>query len=502
MKLRLWRMGITGLIVGVLIAGCRWDLSNFFSGDASDDFLSTGRTLSHFQAVQVDPRTEDTAGPQFVEAADLDGDGRLDLVTAWAQSQPLQFHLQRVDDEGNISFETTVLAGSIPVSSTAGIQVADFDEDGRMDIALLAKSRNLDDATTVTFDGAVIMYFGPEDLGDLTDPIQWQEILLTQTDLPGVADGDGSDPEVGGYTDIEAGDLDGDGDVDLVLALNGVPETEGTEEDSAGSVELFTNPAPSRARRGGEWERYRSPFTAITGLETRASAIKDVVLTDVDRDGDPDVIATRPDAVSMNVRWLNNPVVRLEGFAAEWSSHAIGQVATSADVADVADLDGDGVSDVIVRSTGGRVIQWFKGPQTPALTRNVPWQVYTLAEFVSRTPQGLAVADLDLDGQPEVIAAAEGGIAFFQVADSVYEQWSENLIIDDQPSDTNADVPPTTDPNVAPPQIAGTTVTHSVLVTDLDADGVNDLVITLDRSGLSGLTNDALVWFRNTLSAP
>ena len=35
-------------------------------------------------------------------------------------------------------------------------------------------------------------------------------------------------------------------------------------------------------------------------------------------------------------------------------------------------------------------------------------------------------------------------------------------------------------------------------VEDLDCDGGNDLVVTLDRSGLSGLSNDAITWFRNT----
>ena len=46
--------------------------------------------------------------------------------------------------------------------------------------------------------------------------------------------------------------------------------------------------------------------------------------------------------------------------------------------------------------------------------------------------------------------------------------------------------------------IAGTTSINSLVVVDLDGDGASDVVATFDRSGLSGLTNDALVWFRNT----
>ena len=36
-----------------------------------------------------------------------------------------------------------------------------------------------------------------------------------------------------------------------------------------------------------------------------------------------------------------------------------------------------------------------------------------------------------------------------------------------------------------------------VLIVDLDGDGFNDIVGTIDRVELSGLTNDALIWFRN-----
>ncbi|RME37572.1 MAG: hypothetical protein D6788_09155, partial [Planctomycetota bacterium] len=65
--------------------------------------LPAEETRSFFTAFQVDPTAEDTAGPKFVVAADIDQDGLLDLVSAWNQSQPVQLHLQRRDAAGNIS---------------------------------------------------------------------------------------------------------------------------------------------------------------------------------------------------------------------------------------------------------------------------------------------------------------------------------------------------------------------------------------------------------------
>jgi hypothetical protein len=243
--------------------------------------------------------------------------------------------------------------------------------------------------------------------------------------------------------------------------------------------------------------------------------VKDVALGDVDNDGDADVIATYPDAGSLNIRWYRNPVVDVADdyhiSTAEWQTGVVGQVSPKAEFEDlggadiirVGDVDRDGLLDVVVRSSGGRVIQWFKGPGFQATTAplpNLPWRVYTLAEFKERTPEGLAVGDLNLDGQLEVIAAASGGLLFLdsQAAPSVFDQWMERLIVDDAPSGQPGDSPAPTDPNVAPEEIAGTTFINSILVVDLDGDGANDVIATLDRTGLSGLSNDALVWFRST----
>ena len=51
-------------------------------------------------------------------------------------------------------------------------------------------------------------------------------------------------------------------------------------------------------------------------------------------------------------------------------------------------------------------------------------------------------------------------------------------------------------------EVRGGTLINTILVVDLDGDGANDLVTTLDRDGLSGLSNDALAWFRNTRRPP
>lgn len=497
-------VGLAGVSAAVITSGCRGSYSGLAEGG---DFLTTGRTLSHFSAVQIDPPSEDSAGPQFVVAADLDADGLVDLASAWNQSQPVQIHLQRRDAAGAISFKTITLAGSIPVVAVAGLAVEDFDDDGHLDIAVLAKETLLDGPECLVnerpdsgLSGLVLLYLGPSDPALVNRALAWEEVPIGASFLQGAGDAV-STPEVGGYTSMAAGDVDLDFDVDLVVAWNSACGDNGTT-----AVVVFTN-GGATAVRDGTWtaSKIADPFP-------QGTAIKDVAFGDIDRDGDLDVVATLPGARTMNVRWFRNPVIDIPDdyhiSDGGWQVGVVAQIATGADLVRLEDIDDDGITDVVVRSTAGRVIQWLKGPDGPTSgsMRAIPWQVFTIAEFTERAPEAIAVGNLDSDEELEVIASAEGGLVRLdpRSASAVFDQWTETLIIDEHPDqDRDADLP-ATDPNVAPEEAeaSASTAMNSILVTDLDGDGANDLVVTLDRGGLSGLANDALVWFRNTLRRP
>ncbi|UCC30662.1 MAG: VCBS repeat-containing protein [Phycisphaerales bacterium] len=486
--------------IGVL-AGCLGDYTGLIGGGGAGDFLATGRTLSTFTAIQVDPRSEDSAGPQFVAADDLNGDGITDLVSAWNQSQPVQVHLQHQSGSGVISFETITLAGSIPAVAVAGLAVADFDEDGRSDIAVMIKESLLEGAGCLDSEqpqgglrGVIVLYLGPADPTQANQALAWEEVQVEASFLQGEGDAGGA-PEVGGLTSMAVGDMDLDGDMDIAVAWNSA--CGGGTRDAV----VFTNHGPG-AVRDGTWTGTRIPDP----FPKNQSMIKDIALGDIDGDGDLDIVATFPIAQTMNVRWYRNPAVDIPDdyhiTGGGWQVGNVSQIASGADIVSLGDIDRDGIVDVLMRSTNGGLIQWLKGPEGPTTSplRSIPWQVYTLAEFTERSPEALALGDLNSDGQLEVVASASGGLAWFdsQAAPSVYDQWIEHLIIDDQAPGGSGNSLATTDPNVEPQEIAGTTLINSIVVVDLDGDGANDVIATLDRSGLSGLTNDALAWFRNT----
>lgn len=483
-------------------------------GPSSDpnDFLNSGRTASFFTAIQVDPRSEDTAGPQFVAQGDFNDDGMLDLVSAWNESQPVQIHVQRRTTTGAIQFATAPLGGTTPIARVSGLLVEDMDQDGFDDVVVLVKDTGLvaqcdrsreDCEVTETggflpdaLDGEIIIFYNP--LGAALS-MPWEAVVLNQSNLAGTDEG--TLPEEGGYSGIDIGDVDGDGAPDIVVALNSA-EGDPPLTPQVNSVDFYPNPGGALARTTDGWSRFQ--------IYRDLPAIGDVRLSDVDGDGDLDVVATYPTAKSANVRWVPNPIADDDPSAVyeAWPfAVAIGQVAPGANTLQLGDIDRDGLDDVVVKSREGFVIQWFKRPSSPSQTfiRN-PWQVFTIAEFASRAPGAVSLGDLTGDGWLDASISADGAVAMFEPSsplnepESIFDQWIETLIIDDSPEQDTTQADPndllnvSTDPNAIVQEQTATLV-NALLIADVDGDGANDIVGTLDRIGLTG---DALVLFLNT----
>ena len=510
--------GFGFLLIGIILfLGCR---SMYFHPNGSTssgaDFAGTGVAGSRFAAVQVDPRSEDSAGPVFAAAGDLDGDSLMDIASAWNESQPVQIHLQRRNAAGDIAFETVPLGGTTPIARVSGLELADMDSDGRLDVVVLIKdtgqiatcdpSREDCDVTqnggTIpdAIEGGILVFYNPEDA--VSEP--WEATPLITSFLAGRDEGNSL--EEGGYTGIAVGEVDGINGPDIVVAFNSaegdasLPLNAADGEPQLNSIDLWANPGSGRARISDAWSR------AIVYADL--PPVGACRISDVDRDGDRDVVCTYPTAASSNVRWIPNPldlgdINQVYGAWGAFGLHApIGQISSGADSLAVGDLDGDGIDDVLVRSSSGQVVQWFKGPAFPPFDFiRSPWRVFTLAEFLDRKPQAIAIGDLTGDDQVEVAISAEGAIAWFdsQAALSTFDQWGEALIIDDQaPGDDLLEL--FTDPEQFTQQGSTSTLVNGLLIEDIDGDGLGDIVGTLDRVDGSGLTNDALVLFRNQRS--
>lgn len=561
-------------------------------------------TLSFFTAFQIDPESEDTAGPKYVVAGDVDQDGLLDLVSGWNESQPIQIHLQRRSDNGSISFRTITLAGTTPTAIMGGLQLGFINEDEFPDVVVLVKATgfttlcppdNPADPPSVisSLEGEVIVYFNPGSAAAVTSGDLWPEMtlmnpLVTRFDTdpdtgalirtqwvhnqwPGNEEDfetHKTSPETGGYTDLAVANIDGVPGDEIITALNvGACDNLGMEPPFT-LVDLWQNPGPGLSETAEEWG-VLVPVGTIAGfaadirvpLSLMASLpqVNDLEVFDVDDDGDLDVVATYTNAISLNIRWARNPLIPHQpdgasgvdavyaGFDAapiyfhsEWEQRPIGELDSGADRMALGDIDGDGFTDVLVRSTEGQIVQWFRRPTSedippefppnnpPTPDRfNFPWPVYTLTEFEERTPEGVTIGDVDGDSRPEVIIAAGGAVLWFDESSTLtpFDPWLENTIIKDVASGgfvsggttggttggsggtANANASSSTNANTSTPGGSGvgvgavdtSTSINALLVVDLDGDGFNDIIGTLDRRTGAGLSDDRLVWYRNTL---
>jgi len=460
-------------------------------------------TESFFLARAIDPPSEDSAGPKFVVVGDIDRDGLPDLATAWNQSQVVQIHLQRRGADDSVSFESVQIAGTTPIAIVAGIKLADIDRDGWLDIVVLVKHQSflticplngepLDDG----FAGVVLILFSPG--GVVTNGADWTEISLFESleinDTPpgGLPPGrpvEGGGraidfPEEGGMTSLDVGDISGDGNPDIVITSNRPDDP--CHPPGENDIELYVNPGPAQARVGTAWPQVI--------VDRDAPPAKDLRLSDIDGDGRLDVLFTRPSAASANVSWRRN----LGGNSFDFK-RPVGMIDGGADVMTLGDVDGDGFTDVVVRSNAGRVIQWFRHPSpddelnvsdTLPPRPDIPWSVYTLLDLGERAPLGITLGDINFDGQPEVLLGASGSVFSLEsaTAPSVYDLWSANLIVDDAQLDNSLF------------GTQGEALINDLLVFDIDCDGTMDILATMDRQTLSGLGNDVVVWFRNVLT--
>ncbi|MFN0055153.1 MAG: FG-GAP repeat domain-containing protein [Planctomycetales bacterium] len=252
------------------------------------------------------------------QPGDLDGDGDIDLAVAvfgYARGQVLW-----MENQGNVSFEPHEI---LSAPGTIHVPVADFDGDGDLDIA-----------TGVSQDEEEL--WGLENLGG--GQFQPQRLWYTiNFDL--------------GSAGLLADDLDGDGDMDLILPVGDNLEVTHSFPQRYHGCLWFEN--------AGSWQFTPHRIGDLGG--TYAAAIGDL-----DGDGDRDVVL-----VSMFNHWdeeLNASVVWLENDGRQqFTTWQIDSRPTHRIAVAVGDLDGDGRSDILTGGMHlvgpfdrlGRLTAWF-----------------------------------------------------------------------------------------------------------------------------------------------
>ena len=384
--------------------------------------------LAEFASLPIVVGSGALAGPSSVVARDFDGDGRADLAAANVTSNDVAVFRQRGPGGYTGLTPDLVLGDAGTTPNLTALAVGDLDADGDLDVACASAG----DSTLSVFEQVSPSLFGSgpsATIGSALDTPGARSLAAADLDGDGrldlvSANGTGDslsiffqrstgefvaapDAIVSGCDDptcVAAADLDGDGDLDLASANAGSSDLRVFAQDGPG---VFAE-SPSR----------------VLGAPATTQGPQHLLLVDLDGDGDVDVVSANTSGNTLALFW--NPG---DGAFPVLPSATLGSAATtpSPRALCAADLDGDGDLDLACANGGDHRIAVF-AQGAPATFPAAPSLVLTAPELT--TPDTIAAGDIDRDGDVDLVSGNTGSrnlTIFRQVSPGVFGAAPEAL---------------------------------------------------------------------------
>ena len=461
--------GPAGLTVADLNGDGKPDLIVTNSFDVSVSMLVNTTAPGSATASFTAPQNLATAeAPVSVIAADINGDGKPDLIIANSGSNSLSVEVNSTPPGATtleFSSREDFATGNQPFSVTT----ADVNGDGKPD---LISANNADNTVSVllntTAAGSNIPSFATQQTfatgfapnwviatdvnGDGKPDLITANVgdntvsVLLNTTAPGASTpsfatqhtfGTGNTP-----VSVTAADLNGDGKPDLMVA---------NQSDNTVSVLLNTMPAPATTFDGNS-------FAAHQDFGTGTSPAS-VTTADLNGDGKPDLIVANEGASTISVLLNSTPPGAAAPSFTVQQNFATGGAPTSVIAADV---NGDGFPDLIAANAGANTISVLLNTTTPGASTPSFATQQTFA--TGGTPLSVTSADVNGDGLLDLIVA------------NANDNTVSVLL--------NTTAPGATTPSFATQQTFATGATpYSVKAADVNGDGLPDLIVANNVGG-------------------
>lgn len=294
------------------------------------------------------------SSPVSIAIADFDGDGKPDIASTNQDNNSVAVFRNTSGSAtlNNASFAPPV--NFLTVKGPAGIAIGDIDGDGKLDIAITTTSSTVEVLRNTSSQGTALSFAAPASLLTSTGP----------TDSAGTAN-------------INISDLDGDGKPDLIVT-----------NPLKSSISIFRN-------IGSTGTITRSSFGARTDLGAGAYPIG-LVVTDIDGDGKPDIAVNNGYGFTLSI-YRNTGTSGTISFAG--TANLIIQLGTAGLAA--GDLNNDGKPELVLTNLLDNSISIFPNNAIPGSINFFSFGP-SINLATPTNPVTPVISDFNGDGKPDI----------------------------------------------------------------------------------------------------
>jgi hypothetical protein len=370
------------------------DLANLTVNELPDVSLTYGTpNIPPSFHEQLPPVSTSANGAIFVFSADMDGDGDMDVLSASSLDSKIAWY-ENTDGAGSFGAQNVI---STAANGAKAVYATDIDGDGDMDV--LSASGNI-------FSSTIAWYENTDGNGTFgaqivisNDPSAASTVYATDID------GDGDMDVLSGGGNFLSGTIawyentDGNGTYGAQIVISNDPNAASTvyatDIDGDGDMDVLSASANDNKIAWYENTDGAGSFGAQNVISTAANGARSVYAADIDADGDMDVLsASQSDD---KIAWYENT----DGAGNFGAQIVISNAAHAASTVYATDLDGDGDKDVLSASANDDKIAWYENTDGAGSfgAQNV---ISTAADGA----RSVYAADIDADGDMDVLSAS------------------------------------------------------------------------------------------------